>query len=114
LFNTLDIDLEPPCLTHHAAERMPRRSIRLVAVRAALRYGREVYTRGAFIYGIGYKEVDYYRREGIDLSAFVGVQVVCSPEGTILTTYRNRSFRGLRPGLGRRHGRKSGQRRQAA
>jgi hypothetical protein len=108
--DTLDIGPETLhcvscCLTRHAAERMARRGIRLAAVLAALRYGREVYTRGAFLYGIGRKEVDLYRRLGIDLAAYAGVQVVCSPDGAILTAYRNPNLRALRPRLGRRHSR---------
>lgn len=113
--HTLDLDPDPPpSLTRHAAERMPRRGIRLAAIHAALDYGRVVYTRGAFIYLIGHKEVNRQRQEGIDLSAFVGVQVVCSPDGSILTVYRNRCFRGLRPGIGRRQRRRASRRRQAA
>ncbi|MBX3400764.1 MAG: hypothetical protein KF873_18675 [Gemmataceae bacterium] len=71
-----------------------------------LDYGRIVYTRGAILYAIGRKEVEKYARDGVDLSALNGVQVVCSLDRTVITVYRNRNFRSLKPGLGRgRHGR---------
>lgn len=84
-------------LTKHAAERMSRRGLPSAAVSAALTYGRVVSIRGADIHAIGRREVEWYEREGMDLTRYEGVQVVCSPEGAILTVYRNRDFRGLRP-----------------
>lgn len=83
-------------LTSHAEERMATRRLRPDAVDAALIYGRLVYVRGAEIYAIGRKEIARYREEGINLSAYDGVQVVVSANGIILTVYRNRSFNGLR------------------
>jgi hypothetical protein len=64
-------------------------------------YGRVVYTRGAVIHAIGRNEIAYYAREGIDLTACDGIQVVCALDGVVLTVYRNRNFRGLRSGMGR-------------
>jgi hypothetical protein len=90
-------------LTKHAAERMSRRGLPAAAVSAALTYGRVVSIRGADIHAIGRREVEWYEREGTDLTRFEGVQVVCSPEGAILTVYRNRDFRGLRPRSQRRY-----------
>jgi hypothetical protein len=70
----------------------------VAAIEAALEYGRVVYVRGAEIHVIGRKEVFRYRRHGIDLREYEGVHVVCRPgSGLILTAYRNRDFRGLRP-----------------
>ena len=44
------------------------------------------------------QEIFRYRHHGVDLREYEGVQVVCRPgTGFILTAYRNRSFRGLRP-----------------
>jgi len=40
---------------------------------------------------------DPWWRRGIDLSHREGIQIACAPDGTILTAYRNRNFRGLRP-----------------
>ncbi len=89
-------------LTKHAAERMGTRGLPPAAVTAALAYGRVVHIRGADIHAIGRREVAWHKRDGIDLSRYEGVQVVCSSEGAVLTVYRNRNFRGLRPRFRRR------------
>lgn len=83
-------------LTRHAWQRMTARSIPSDAVDAALQYGRLVHTRGAAISAIGRKEVKQCRKYGVNLAAYEGVQVVCSSDGAVMTTYRNRDFRGLR------------------
>lgn len=84
-------------LTDHAWKRMNARGLSSTAVEAALEYGRVAHVRGAAIYAIGRKEVDEYANYGVDLKHHEGVQVVCKPSGAILTAYRNRDFRGLRP-----------------
>lgn len=90
-------------LTRHAVERMAARGIRATALDAVLSFGRVACLRGADIYAIGRKEVAFYAREGIDLSAYEGIQAVVTPGGHVLTAYRNRSFNGLRVrGLSRR------------
>jgi len=89
-------------LTQHARGRMCARRITLDGIRAALDYGRVFYARGAMIYVLGRKELEQCRRNHLDISRWNGLQVVCSHDGTILTAYRNKSFRGLRP---RRSGR---------
>jgi hypothetical protein len=85
-------------LTHHAKQRMTARRLSREAIRAALSYGRVAFVRGAEIFAIGHKEVRTFACEGVDLSPYEGVQVVCTPDGIILTAYRNRDFRALRPG----------------
>jgi hypothetical protein len=84
-------------LTYHAQQRMTARNLSHQAVTAALAFGRSIHTRGAEIHVIGRKEVKQYLPHGIDLSPFEGVQLVCAPDGAILTVYRNRDFRRLRP-----------------
>ncbi len=85
-------------MTRHAELRTGARRCGLEAIEAALTYGRVVHVRGAEIHAIGRKEVIQFRCRGIDLRAFEGVQVVCQPGGgLVLTVYRNRDFRGLRP-----------------
>lgn len=84
-------------LTKHARKRMNSRGLSDDAVTAALMYGRLTRTRGSEIYAIGRKEINKFKTIGIDLSNFDGVQVVCSSDGAVLTTYRNRDFRKLRP-----------------
>lgn len=84
-------------LTHHARKRMGMRGISSSAIQAALDYGRVVHTRGADIFVIGRKEVVRLAKSSIDVSDYEGVQVVCAAGGPILTVYRNKNFRGLRP-----------------
>ena len=83
--------------TTHAVRRMHERSISEAAVRATLEHGRIVHVRGAAVHAIGHKEISRLGRRGIDVSHCEGIQIVCAPDGTILTAYRNRNFRGLRP-----------------
>ncbi|RYZ64738.1 MAG: DUF4258 domain-containing protein [Proteobacteria bacterium] len=83
-------------LTKHAYERMITRSISRTAIEAALEFGRCVEIRGAQIFAIGRKEVEKYRRDGIDLREFEGTQVVVTASGAVMTVYRNSDFRSLR------------------
>jgi hypothetical protein len=91
-------------LSQHALDRMDARGLPAEAVRSTLAYGRAVWTRGACVHVIGRKEVRRYRRAGLDLAPYEGVHVVVSPEGTVLTVYRNRDLRGLRRDTRRRPG----------
>ena len=84
-------------ITRHARKRMNTRGISSSAVSAVIQYGRFFYVRGAKVYVIGRREVESYGDVGIDLSGFEGIHVVCSLEGVIITTYRNKNLRGLRP-----------------
>lgn len=89
-------------LTDHAIGRMRKRHIEPNAVRAALAHGRVRYVRGAVHFVIGRKEVRHAKRSGVDLSRHDGTWVVRSRDGTIVTVYRNRDLRGLRPRQRRR------------
>ena len=82
--------------SRHAVARMQSRSLSQQAIRAALAYGRRFYARGAEIFAIGRKEVAFYATHGIDLKDFSGIQVVCSPDGHIVTAYRNHDFSRIR------------------
>lgn len=84
-------------LTEHARERMSHRGISLEALCAAFHFGR-VSTRpgGAEVFLVGRREVADARSLGFDLSAYEGVQVVCSMRGHVLTAYRCRRRRRLR------------------
>jgi hypothetical protein len=47
---------------------------------------------------IGKKEIEWSRREGVDLSAHAGVHVLLScDDGSVMTVYRNWNLRRLRP-----------------
>lgn len=85
-----------PIITHHAWARMSGRSISPRDLSMVLAYGRMVHVRSAEIHAIGRREVDRYRQEGIDLSHLEGVQVVCTGEGVVITTYRDRALKSLR------------------
>ena len=95
-------------ITSHARMQMMVRRISETALSAVMEFGRVVYVRGAKIYVIGRKEVTRFLRKGIELADFEGIHVVCSSEGDVLTTYRNRDFRGLRPQGRRRNRRQMG------
>ena len=90
-------------LTRHAWERMCGRSLSPDMVRRVLRCGRVAHVRGATIYAVGRKEAQRFQQDGINLSDVEGVQVVCSDSGAVITVYRNRDFRGLRPRSRRSH-----------
>ena len=92
-------------ITTHARMRMMARRISETALSAVIDYGRVVYVRGAKIYVIGRKEVTKCLPKGVELADLEGIHVVCDPQGVVLTTYRNRDFRGLRP-RGRQHSRR--------
>lgn len=83
-------------LTKHAYERMATRSISRTAIEAAIEFGRCVEIRDAQIFAIGRKEVEMFRRDGIDLSDFEGTQVVVTANGAVMSVYRNSDFRSLR------------------
>jgi len=88
---------DPIQLTQHAEERMYSRGLSRVAIKAGLKWGRTVHVRGAAIHAIGRREGSLAARKGVDLSRLAGLQVVCHPDGVILTVYKNNDFRSLRP-----------------
>lgn len=97
------LPLFPLPLTKHAETRMNERRISDETVHMVLTYGRLIRVRGAEIFVIGRKEIEFYITDGLDLSPYEGAQVVCSPDGSILTVYRNKDFRGLRSRSGHRY-----------
>ena len=84
-------------LTEHARKRMFSRGLSTAAIEAGLEWGRTVHVRGAEIHAIGRREVTRASREGVDLARLAGLQVVCQANGAILTVYKNKDFRSLRP-----------------
>jgi len=83
-------------VTLHGRERMSQRRISEQEVQVVIDCGRELHLRGAVVYAVGRREVERYQRVGLDLSGCDGLQVVCDKAGTVITTYRNRDFSGLR------------------
>ena len=88
--------------TRHATERIAARRLQDGAA-VALAFGRIVRTREAEIYVVGRRQVEIAATQGIDLHRFEGVQVVCGTNGQVITAYKNRDLRGLKP---RRRGRR--------
>lgn len=84
-------------LTIHALTRMGERGIPARAVEAALLHGRVYHVRGAEVYVIGRRDVLRHQRRGVDLTAYEGVRIVCAVDGPVLTVYKSRDFRSLRP-----------------
>jgi len=84
-------------LTLHAWERMEARGFSSEKINKVLSFGRVIHTRGAAIYAIGRKEINHYDNQGINLDGLNGAQVVCTKDGSIMTMYRNRDFRSLKP-----------------
>lgn len=82
-----------PSLSEHARRRMSGRSINTRMIDQVLRYGRECHTRHATIYAVGHREI---KEHGRFLEECAGIHVLCSSDGTVITTYRNHDLRGLR------------------
>lgn len=81
-------------LTHHASQRMSQRGLSMQAIATTLKYGRLANVRDAHIYAIGRREVKHQGE--IDLRPYEGIQVVCTPDGSVLTAYRSHNFSNLR------------------
>lgn len=84
-------------LSRHAWRRMGARGVSASAINRVLTFGRVIRTRGATIYVIGRKEIKRYMDHGVNLDDLHGMQVICSKNGTIITLYRNRDLRSLKP-----------------
>ena len=84
-------------ISYHAKKQMKRRGISSEAIWKVLEFGREVFTRGAIVYVLGRKEIEHFKNVGINLIGLNGLQVVCGEDLSVITVYRNRNFRRLRP-----------------
>lgn len=84
-------------LSSHAWSRMCGRRIPADVVSAVLEHGRIVHVPGATVHVVGHREARSMRARGVDLGRAEGVHVVCAPDGTVLTVYRNQDLRHLRP-----------------
>jgi len=83
-------------LTVHARRRSRVRGISTEAIEAVLDYGRHRTIRGADVFTLGWRDLRFHARNGIDLSRWEGVEVVCAHDGRVLTVYRNKNPRALR------------------
>ncbi len=83
-------------LSLHARDRSRSRQIPTEAIDAAVDFGKHRAIRGADVYTLGWREVRFHARNGIDLSRWEGIEVVCAHDGRVLTVYRNWNPRALR------------------
>ena len=89
--------MEQIILTEHARMRLDARRIPTTTVEMTLPFGRERHLKGAPFFAIGRREVERFTRTGVDLRRYEGIHVVCAEDDVVVTAYRNRDFRGLRP-----------------
>ena len=79
-------------LSYTARRRIDGRHLSLRDVVTVLTLGRRWFDTGAWHHTIGRREVQRYRYTRPDLARLEGLQVICSPDDTILTAYRNREI----------------------
>jgi hypothetical protein len=85
-------------LSFHAEKRMYQRSITLDQIQKVLEYGRMIHSRRARFYVIGHKEIKRMEILGLDVVGLENIQVVVDEKSSlILTTYKNKDFRQIRP-----------------
>ena len=81
----------------HAQYREGQRGISKKQVMLAYIYGRVIRSRRAVYRVIGKKEIKKFGNIEPELKKMNGVQLVMSATGTVLTAYRNRDLRKVRP-----------------
>jgi hypothetical protein len=88
-----------PGLTNsqHAQIREGQRGISQKQVVLAYQYGRVIHSRRAVYHVIGNKEIEKYGSLEPELKTMNGIQLVISPNGTVLTAFRNKDLRKVRP-----------------
>ncbi|HDS29947.1 MAG TPA: DUF4258 domain-containing protein [Firmicutes bacterium] len=96
LFLSQDI-LDNLNFSNHALVRMQNRGVPFEGIWAAMEFGECSHIRGAVVYAIGRKEVALAKGEGFDLEKYMGIHVVCGEDGGIITVYRNRHMKDLKP-----------------
>lgn len=85
------------CITFHAEMRMNQRGICTDTLELILQFGRKIRSKGAIFYVIGKKEIQRYCQIEPKLRDMEGMQVLTSLEGSVITTYRNKNLRSIRP-----------------
>jgi hypothetical protein len=85
-------------LSHHALRRMSQRSIYLEQVQLVLSHGKVIHSRRARFYVVGRKEIKRLGKAGLDVEGLENIQVIVDEKSNrILTVYRNKDFRQIRP-----------------
>jgi hypothetical protein len=77
-------------LTNHSRQRCAQRGIDERAIAFVLRYGQKIHRTGVTFYFLGQRDIpDAYRRDD-RYAKLEGTTLLISPEGGLITTYRNR------------------------
>lgn len=84
-------------ISNHAEFRMNQRGICQESIELVLEFGRQIYARRAIFYVIGRKEIAKHADIEPKLKLLEGLQVVSASDGTVLTAYKNKNLRGIRP-----------------
>lgn len=84
---------------------MGRRSISVAEVCAAVDHGRVHHDRSAVIYDVGKHEAELSQADLGGYRELEGLQVVCSADKRIITVYKNRDLRILKPQKRHHYGR---------
>ena len=85
-------------LSKHAQLRMSQRSIDLKQIEQVLSYGRMIHSRRARFYIVGKKDTKRLSKTGISTQGLENMQVLVEEKSnTIITVYRNKNFRHIRP-----------------
>lgn len=77
-------------LTEHAQQRMQDRNVRLEELSICILRGRQVWCRGSILYVMGRRELGDRLPDARGVRALMGLHVVCSHAGAILTVFRDR------------------------
>ena len=83
--------------TEHATQRLEQRGISKKQMMLAFKYGRVIHSRRAVYHVVGKKEIAMYSHIEPELKNMDGIQLVMSSDDTVLTVYRNKDLRKIRP-----------------
>jgi hypothetical protein len=83
--------------SRHAKQREDQRGITEKQVTLAYQYGRIIHARRATYYVVGKKEIDKHSAAEPALKEMNGIHLVVSSNGTLLTVYKNKDLRKIRP-----------------
>lgn len=83
--------------SQHAQVREGQRGITNYQVMLVYKYGRVIHSRRAVYHVIGSKEIKKYGDIEPELKNMNGVQLVMSANGTVLTAFKNKDLRKVRP-----------------
>tara|TARA_R110002124_G_scaffold232843_1_gene397899 strand:+ start:426 stop:752 length:327 start_codon:yes stop_codon:yes gene_type:complete len=83
--------------SRHAKLREDQRGITEKQITLAFQYGRIIHARRATYYVVGKKEIDKHSAVEPALKEMNGIHLVVSSNGTLLTVYKNKDLRKIRP-----------------